>query len=451
MFKINTEGIEENQSDELFLTATKKLFAHSQEKIFIKDHNLTYRAVTPKFVAMAGWESEDELIGKTDFEVFEDQELAQRYHDDDLEMMKHHQDRINYVEPITERDGHARFAATSKFVLTNQNGQFLGIAGVTRDITNEYYLKRHSNRVLEYLFDLPANAYFAAYMDLEEWRIINENHQPVNGHAFDPHTQIDDLVSKAYEKIADRRWPAAAFYNEFSPETITSLYESGKRKLLMEYRRAIEPNDIRWVCDEIHLLQDNASGHLCMMLVVWDIHAAKLQEEERIRMAERDGLTGLLNRKATMQFIQERLDRSFEDEKHALLMIDMDHFKAINDTYGHQAGDQALMALANELGSCFRSSDIIGRIGGDEFFVLMTRVPDRSAVEKKVESLLSRIESVRYEDIALSASIGVSIYPDDAKPLEEMYFLADKAMYTAKATRGCVFFAENLPAEKKNF
>lgn len=89
MFKINTEGIEENQSDELILTATKKLFAHSQEKIFIKDHNLIYRAVTPKFVAMAGWESEEDLIGKTDFEVFEDQELAQRYHDDDLEMMKH--------------------------------------------------------------------------------------------------------------------------------------------------------------------------------------------------------------------------------------------------------------------------------------------------------------------------------------------------------------------------
>ncbi len=450
MYTTNANNLESIGGEELLLAATRILLAHSREKIFIKDKDLIYRGVSQKFAQMAGWESEEDLVGKTDFEIFQDQELAQRYRDDDLKLIAQQQDLLNYVEPITEKDGHARFASTSKFVLTDRNGQFLGLAGVSRDITNEYYLKRHSNRALEYLFDLPPKAYFAAYLDLEEWRIVNEHHQAVDGHEFVPHTQIDALLSRAYERIADRRWPAASFYRDFSKETIASLYEAGKREIIMEYRRVVTSGVIQWVRDEIHLLKDNVSGHLCMMLVVWDVHAAKLEEEERIRMAERDELTGLLNRKATMQLIQERLERSFDDDNHALLMIDADYFKPVNDTYGHQAGDKVLTELAKEISSSFRSSDIIGRIGGDEFFVLMTHVPDRSTVEKKVDSLLKKIKNVHYEDSYLSASIGVSIFPDDAKTLEEMYALADKAMYAAKETRGLVIFAEDMPGKQKD-
>ena len=315
---------------------------------------------------------------------------------------------------------------------------------MSRDITNEYYLKRHSNRALEYLFDLPPKAFFAAYLDLEEWRIVNEHHQAVNGNEFSVHPKMDDLVSKAYERIADRRWPAATFYRDFSREAIANLYESGKREIVMEYRRSNNNGVVRWVRDEIHLLKDNVSGHLCMMLVVWDVHAAKLEEEERIRLAEHDELTGLLNRRATMQLIRERLDHSFQDDQHALMMIDADHFKPVNDTYGHQAGDQVLTELAKQISSSFRSTDIIGRIGGDEFFVLMTRVPDRNAVEQKAETLRSKINSVHFKDIHLSASIGVSMFPGDSRTLDEMYALADKAMYIAKKKRNHVVFAEDV-------
>lgn len=445
MIMMHKESEMDNRTKTLLSVSTQKLLAHLQEKIFIKDKDLIYRGASMKFAKMAGWDSPDDLIGKTDFEVFRDQELAQRYRDDDLELICQQHDHVNYVEPITEGDGHARFASTSKFVLKDQDGQFLGIAGLSRDITNEYFLKRHSIRALEYLFDLPPKVYFATYLDLDEWRIINEHHQGVDGCEFTVHTQMDALISRAYDRIADRRWPAASFYRDFSRDAIADLYESGKREIIMEYRRNVSDGEIRWVRDEIHLLRDNVSGHLCMMLVVWDIHAAKLEEEDRIRRAERDELTGLLNRKATMQFIQERLERSFKDDKHALLMIDADRFKSVNDTYGHQAGDQVLTELAKEIGGSFRSSDIVGRIGGDEFFVLMTHVPDRSTVEKKMEALKSRIKSVHHEEIYLSASIGVSIFPDDARTLEEMYSKADQAMYAAKTVRDQVVFAEDLP------
>lgn len=444
MFTIQNKEERDERRQALFSEAAAELLVHTKEKVFIKDENLVYRGVSRKFAEMAGWKSPEELIGKTDFEIFEDQELAQHYRDDDLELIRRKQNRFDYVEPITEKDGHARYASTSKSLLMDKDGKFLGIVGLSRDITNEYYLKRHSNRALEYLFDLPPKVYFAAYLDLDEWRIISEHHQAVNGREFGAHAKIDTLISKAYERIADRRWPAANFYRDFSREAIAGLFESGKNEIIMEYRREIGDGLTQWVRDEIHLLRDNVNGHQCMMLVVWDIHADKLEAEERIRMAERDELTGLLNRKATMDFIRERLDNSYEGDKHALLMIDADSFKPVNDTYGHQAGDKVLVELAKEISESFRTSDIIGRIGGDEFFVLMTHVPDRSVVENKMAALLDRIKAVHYNDIYLSASIGVSIFPDDAQTLEDMYSMADKAMYAAKKMHDNYVFAEDI-------
>ncbi len=444
MFKNCEKEEREERSLELMAALADEFLLLTQETIFIKDENLIYRGASRKFAQIAGWDSPEDLIGKTDFEIFEDQDLARRYRIDDQDLIARQRSRLNYVEPITEGEGHARFVSTSKLVLKDREGKFLGIAGMSRDITNEYYLKRHSNRALEYLFDLPPKVCFAAYLDLDEWRIVNENHQVVDGRNFVVHAHIDDLLARAYDRIADRRWPAASFYHDFSREAIAGLYESGKREIIMEYRRVFKDGEIRWVRDEIHLLQDNVNGHLCVMLVVWDVHEAKLEEEERIRMAERDELTGLLNRKATMSLIQERLERSFEDDRHALLMLDADFFKPVNDTYGHQAGDKVLVDLAKEISNSFRTSDIIGRIGGDEFFVLMTHVPDRSTVEMKMEMLLEKIRKVHYEDIFLSASIGVSIFPDDAGTLEEMYAQADKAMYAAKKTRGNYVFAKDI-------
>lgn len=438
-----------SESGTLLLAATWRLLEHSREKIFIKDKDLIYRGASKKFAQMAGWNAGEELIGKTDFEIFQDQALAQHYRYDDLLLISSSQDLLNYVEPITAQDGHARYASTSKFLLRDREGQFAGIVGISRDITNEYYLRRHSNPALQYLFDLPPRAYFAAYLDLDDWRVVNEHHQAVDGISFGVHEQIDVLMARAHERIADRRCPAASFYRDFSRDAILSLFESGRTCLDMEYRRHISHGQLRWVMDEIHILRDNVNGHLCMMLVVWDVHAAKLEEAERIRTAERDELTGVLNRKATMHLIQERLQNAHDGDRHALLMIDANNFKPVNDTYGHQAGDQVLRVLAEEIDGCFRSSDIVGRIGGDEFFVLMTHVTDRSSIEQKVSHLLRKIQGVHYQDVYLSASIGVSVFPEDATTMDALYATADKAMYVAKTTRCNIAFSEDLPTGHK--
>lgn len=438
------------QRAELIFSASYHLLKHSREKIFIKDKDLIYRAASTKFALMAGWEQESDLIGKTDFDIFADQELAQRYREDDLKLIEQQTDLIDYVEPITEKDGRPRYASTSKFILRDEQGNCIGLVGVSKDITMEYYLQRNRVRELEYLFTLPHDVYFAAYMDIDDWRIISEHHQSVNGFDFAYHGSIDTLAMNAHTRMADSSSPARTFYQNFTPEKLTSLYHSGEREMVLEYRRYVALGDARWVRDEVHFLEDAISGHLCMMLVVRDVQQRKLDEAEQIRLAERDEVTGLLNRKATMQLIRERLAQSKHGEQHALFMVDADYFKDVNNTYGHQAGDQALADFAKAIGSSFRSTDVIGRIGGDEFFALMTDVPDRAAVESKANSLLTALRAVHYEDIYLSASIGICFYPADATRLEDMYGLSDKAMYAIKdAGRNGICFASDLMARQR--
>ena len=433
---------------DLLLAASHMLLKHSREKIFIKDKDLIYRAASTKFAVMAGWKDASDLIGKTDFEIFADQELALRYREDDQKLIRRQTDLVDYVKPITEKDGQPRYASTSKFILRDRNGSFMGLVGVSRDITMDYYLKRNRTRELEYLFSLPRDVYFAAYLDIDDWRLVNESHQQVHGHDFAYHHSIDALVSRAHERIAEPESAARSFYDQFTQQHLQALYADGTRESVMEYQRCTSDGTLLWVRDEIRFLKDAISGHLCMMLVVRDIQQRKTDEAERIRLADRDEVTGLLDRKATMQLIRDRLELSSPDEKHALIMIDADYFKDVNDTYGHQAGDQALASFAQAISSNFRATDLVGRIGGDEFFVLMTNVRDRKAVETKTEQLLSDLRAVHYESVHLSASIGVSFFPCDSATLEGMYQLSDKAMYAVKdAGKNGVLFASDL-AEK---
>lgn len=448
----HTESTDREAGDlrsQLILNASQHLLKHSREKIFIKDKDLIYRAVSAKFAVMAGWEQESDLIGKTDFEIFEDQELALRYRADDKMLIETQTDRIDYIEPITEKDGRPRFASTSKFILRDQDGQFMGLVGVSKDITMEYYLQRNRTRELEYLFSLPKDVYFAAYLDIDDWRIISEHHQTVHGFDFTFHNKIDTLATNAHKRLVDTQGPAGVFYRAFNQATLTQLYRSGNKETVMEYQRFISKEESRWVRDEIRFLVDVISGHLCMMLVVRDIQQRKLDEQEQIRLADRDDVTGLLNRKATMQLIRDRLNQSSPEEQHALFMIDADNFKDVNNTYGHQAGDQALADFANAISRCFDSKDLIGRIGGDEFFVLMTSVADKAAVKTQASKLLAEVGKVCYEDVNLSASIGVSFYPSDSTTLEGLYALSDKAMYVVKDSgRNGVCFAADLSARQ---
>lgn len=170
--------------------------------------------------------------------------------------------------------------------------------------------------------------------------------------------------------------------------------------------------------------------------VIRDITDRKAAERKIKHLANHDDLTGL----PSLRLSQDRLDNAITLAKRhkgraAALFIDLDGFKAINDTYGHEAGDYLLTTIAQRMCECARESDTIGRIGGDEFLVILQDLDDLSAASKVAQKILDTAEqSVDYKghDLQVGISIGVAIYPDHGTTPAVLLRRADKAMYKVK-------------------
>ena len=172
---------------------------------------------------------------------------------------------------------------------------------------------------------------------------------------------------------------------------------------------------------------------LTLILVLWKIN--RQNQSTLLKQAHTDALTGLLNKVYTEHMISEWLrEKDFEDFQ-ALMMIDMDYFKQINDTFGHVVGDQVLKIFAGFLKEQFRTTDIIGRVGGDEFMILMKNVRLDYSIHLHLQKLYANLEKVDIPELngrKLSCSIGCAISPTDAESFSQLYRLADQALYTAK-------------------
>ncbi len=166
------------------------------------------------------------------------------------------------------------------------------------------------------------------------------------------------------------------------------------------------------------------------------IRSAQLLQETR-RLAVTDALTGLFNRRHFNQQLEENVSRAARyDEPLALVFLDVDHFKAVNDRFGHHAGDRCLLALARALRESVRDSDQIARIGGEEFAVLLIRA-DRELALSIAERLRDRIDGLIIEEdpslpVDLTASLGIAFFREDGDDPKSLMRAADRALYTAK-------------------
>jgi diguanylate cyclase (GGDEF)-like protein/PAS domain S-box-containing protein len=167
-----------------------------------------------------------------------------------------------------------------------------------------------------------------------------------------------------------------------------------------------------------------------------DITERKLLEEQILHMANHDALTGLPNRRLFRELMRLELAEAHRNhEKAGLLFLDLDRFKEINDTLGHEAGDDLLKAVAGRLKSSIRESDIVARIGGDEFNVFfndVARPEDITGLAQKMIDSLGEPILIAGHELHVTASIGISMYPDDSEEVDALFRYADIALYHAK-------------------
>lgn len=418
---------------ELMELAFKLLLKNSPDMIFLKDTNLVYQAVSMPFVKMVGKASEDEIIGHTDSEIFSEQHLIKHYMADDQKVLTTQKDLFHYVEPITDDNGHPRYGSTSKYLIRNERNDIIGILGITKDITTEYLVRQRYQQEFRYLFDLPEDTYAVCYIDVDDWRIIKQRRQHIAEGTLQECQTVEEICDYAVKSIASQSDEAVDFYHNFAPDMLKDIYKSGRYSLAYEYERKLSDGSTRWVHNEVHFLTDVDSGHLCVMLSVKDINESKLEEQKIIDAAKLDQMTRLLNRETAMKYIRQILQHE-NDRLHVLFMLDIDNFKTLNDTLGHQAGDEFLIKLASELKNGFRDSDIVGRIGGDEFFIFLRNVIELKQIEKKATDILHIVSGVakKYLQVKLSGSVGISLYPKNGETLERLYAKADEALYKAK-------------------
>ena len=426
--KINYEGY-----NSIILAAYNALVKNTKDMMFIKDVNHRYVSVSDAFIMMMGKKDDSQLVGYTDYDILEDKNLAKRYVDDDTRIMEKGLCIEDYVEPITDLDGNPRYGSTSKYTLKDNDGNILGILGITKDITREYYARHYFQQELKALFEMPDEAYAVCYIDIDDWRIISQRRKELFDGTLQSCNIVEEVAMGAMESIVDKESEAYSFYKNLSKDYMENMFRNGTTELSFKYERKLTNGLVRWVHNKVKFITDVESGHLCVMLTANDIDEEKKAEHEILMAAKMDKMTMVLNRDATMNCIRETL-KSCNKENHVLLMLDVDNFKMLNDTYGHQTGDEYLIKLAEELKRIFGDSDVVGRIGGDEFFALMKNVPDLSMVPRKADQILDTIVNIceKYEGINLSGSIGISVFPEHGDTVEKLYAKADEALYQAK-------------------
>ncbi len=415
--------------------------------IFVKDKDLRYITVSQSFVEYTGKSSTEEIIGKTDEEIYGESNVAEKYRIQDLEMMVSGKSEVNVVNLIPDEEGNSRFGFAKKHILYDEDGRSIGIFGMIRETSKEYLDKQSYEQELDFLLDTNRNTYCLTLIDVDNWEIIKERRRTVDGFKFPLFKDIELFCTEAYDGVSDSDSDAFSFYKNLSKKYIKEIFNYGRRDIVMEYRRIIPNGKIRWIQDIVKFLVNPENNHLSIAIISRDIDARKKKEEALLKASETDEMTGVLNRAAITKKITTFLGTEGVNSTHALFMLDIDNFKRINDNLGHQEGDRLLVDLVSAVKACFRNTDLIGRVGGDEFFILMKHCPARYIAEYKASALMSAVSNVcsAYKKYDVSASVGISIYPADGTSLSELYKNADDALYYAKQHGKHTFvFSEDL-------
>jgi diguanylate cyclase (GGDEF)-like protein/PAS domain S-box-containing protein len=358
--------------------------------------------------------------------------LLELVHPDDLPVIEEEiQTAMREREPftfevrITRPDGQDRTIRTYGSVMFNGADEPSRLVGTVRDVTDEVEA-RSARELLSRVVESSADAILTKTRDgtITSW---NPGAERLYQHT------AQEAIGKSVGIIEPPEL-------EGQQEEILRRVFAGESLERYETERVRKDGRRLFVSLTISPIRDSA-GRVVSAAVVARDTTERHRYEERLRyLADHDQLTGLFNRRRFEEELKREFARSGRYQfSGAVISIDLDNFKAVNDAAGHAAGDAVLLAVARAMTERFRRTDVLARIGGDEFAVLLANV-DESAARAAAEDLLGTLRACRPvfggKALKVHASIGVAMFDPDDATADEMQIFADLAMYAAKNTGG---------------
>ncbi|MGL5259784.1 MAG: sensor domain-containing diguanylate cyclase [Lachnospiraceae bacterium] len=296
----------------------------------------------------------------------------------------------------------------------------------------------------QFRYNIDKSLFRSEEIDYTENYIISgfENFKDLLGDAIYSYDTMLAYISDNFVHPEDK----VLFQPLLNPQSVIELFENGTTEISFDYRRLMDNKTYEWMHLNTSLFLDSETKHVKGFSQIRNINTEKTQQLELQYKAERDLLTGLYNKGTVESLIYNSLvSEKSKNTTGVLFIIDIDNFKMVNDQLGHLYGDAVLSELSESLHNIFRDSDIVGRIGGDEFIVFATGLLSEKIIRQKAEEIctafLRTYSNERNIGCTVSSSIGIATFPKDGTDFESLFNCADAALYTSKARgKNCYSF-----------
>lgn len=374
--------------------------------------------------------SRDEIIGRTDMDIFPE-ESAQEFINNDL-MIAETRDPIQFEESVMQGDTLHTYIS-NKFPLIDNGGNVIAICSIATDITERKKAELKLS-LAKNIIDNASEAVVVTSLDsiIED---VNAAYSEISGYSR------DEVIGQSPSILQSGHHDGSFYRAMWDSIHTTGRWEGevwDKRK-----NGEVYPKNL-----SISTVYDDGGRPHKYVGVFSDITERKETEKELRRLAYFDALTGLPNR----VMLYDRLEQAVLSAKRnnnlcAVMMLDLDRFKYVNDTLGHDGGDELLITVANQLKDLVRETDTVARIGGDEFKIILTDIKnadEASVVAQKIINDLKKPVRVKGRLVNIGVSIGIAICPTDGDEIDQLIKYADLALYKAKDSgRNCYQYFSN--------
>ncbi len=377
--------------------------------IFTKDKRGVYQRCNKSFEALLDTTS-DEIVGKTDNGLMS-AHSANYVRSRDLEVIES-KEEVRCDEPVTYNDGQRRLVDMLKLPLFDENNDVTGIIGIGHDVTREREVESKL-QLAALVFDTTSDCCF-----------ILSNQGTILTSNLAAKDCLPDACNASDASITD------FFYCANVPPTLDKIIRTE-----LSWHGEVTSRDQQPFLATLNAVLDENNQPEKFVLILKDNSQHKEREKELLNQAYHDHLTGLPNRLLLKTKLESAIIRAERQRrKIAVLFIDLDSFKPVNDLHGHWEGDNILVQVAQRLQSCMRKVDTLSRMGGDEFIALIDITTDDQAltVAEKLAHHVAQPFLLEDNSISLTASIGISLFPSDSRVAEHLLKKADEAMYHAK-------------------